>query len=157
MQTGIMNLNDPVRAYAPELTGSQWKDVKMLNLATYTSGGLTLQLPDSVTDQKSLWQYYQQWQPQLAPREMRNYSNASIELLGALAVKISQLTFEHYMTKYVFLTLKLTSTFITVPELMLPNYAWGYQDGQPVRVTLGMLVAEAYGVKSTSKDMVRYM
>lgn len=54
MQTGIMNLNDPVTEYAPELTGSQWKDVKMLHLATYTAGGLPLQLPDSVTDQKSL-------------------------------------------------------------------------------------------------------
>ncbi|MFW5387368.1 class C beta-lactamase [Yersinia sp. 2544 StPb PI] len=157
VQTGIMDLNDPVTKYAPELTGSQWKNVKMLHLATYTAGGLPLQLPDSVTDQKSLWQYYQQWQPQWAPGEMRNYSNASIGLFGALAIKRSQLTFENYMAKYVFQPLKLNHTFITVPESMLPNYAWGYQDGQPVRVTLGMLGEEAYGVKSTTKDMVRFM
>jgi beta-lactamase class C len=157
LQTGIMNLNDPVTEYAPELTGSQWKDVKMLHLATYTAGGLPLQLPDSVTDQKTLWQYYQQWQPQWAPGVMLNYSNASIGLFGALAVKRSQLTFENYMTKYVFQPLKLKQTFITVPESMQSNYAWGYQDGQPVRVTLGMLGEEAYGVKSTSQDMVRYM
>ncbi|MCW8113319.1 class C beta-lactamase [Yersinia intermedia] len=157
MQTGIMNLNDPVTEYAPELTGSQWQDVKMLHLATYTAGGLPLQLPDSVTDQKSLWQYYQQWQPQWAPGVMRNYSNASIGLFGALAVKRSQLTFEDYMKKYVFQPLKLTHTFITVPESMQSSYAWGYKDGQPVRVTLGMLGEEAYGVKTTTKDMVRYM
>ncbi|CQD42363.1 class C beta-lactamase [Yersinia mollaretii] len=157
MQTGIMNLNDPVTDYAPELTGSQWKAVKMLHLATYTAGGLPLQLPDSVTDQKSLWQYYQQWQPEWAPGEMRNYSNASIGLFGALAVKRSQLTFEEYMKKSVFQPLKLNHTFITVPESMLPNYAWGYKEGQPMRVTLGMLGEEAYGVKSTTKDMVRFM
>lgn len=157
MQTGIMNLNDPVTDYAPELTGSQWKAVKMLHLATYTAGGLPLQLPDSVTDQKSLWQYYQQWQPEWAPGEMRNYSNASIGLFGALAVKRSQLTFEEYMTKNVFQPLKLNHTFITVPESMLPNYAWGYKEGQPMRVTLGMLGEEAYGVKSTTKDMVSFM
>lgn len=157
MQTGIMNLNDPVTDYAPELTGSQWKAVKMLHLATYTAGGLPLQLPDSVTDQKSLWQYYQQWQPEWAPGEMRNYSNASIGLFGALAVKRSQLTFEEYMKKSVFQPLKLNHTFITVPESMLPNYAWGYKDGQPMRVTLGMLGEEAYGVKSTTKDMVSFM
>ncbi|CNE48334.1 beta-lactamase [Yersinia rohdei] len=157
MQTGIMNLNDPVTKYAPELTGQQWQGVKMLHLATYTAGGLPLQLPDSVTDQKSLWQYYQHWQPQWAPGVMRNYSNASIGLFGALAVKKNPLTFENYMKEYVFQPLKLTRTFITVPESMLPDYAWGYKDGQPVRVTLGMLGEEAYGVKSTAKDMVRYM
>ncbi len=157
MQTGIMNLNDPVTEYAPELTGSQWKDVKMLHLATYTAGGLPLQLPDSVTDPKLLWQYYQQWQPQWAPGVMRNYSNASIGLFGALAVKRSQLTFENYMKEYVFQPLKLDHTFITIPESMQSNYAWGYKDGLPVRVTLGMLGEEAYGVKSTSQDMVRFM
>ncbi|WP_145488105.1 class C beta-lactamase [Yersinia aleksiciae] len=157
VQTGMMNLNDPVTEYASELTGKQWKQVKMLHLATYTAGGLPLQLPDSVTDQKSLWQYYQQWQPQWAPGVMRNYSNASIGLFGALAVKKSQLTFENYMTKNVFQPLQLKHTFITVPESMQSNYAWGYKDGQPVRVTLGMLGEEAYGVKSTSQDMVRFM
>ncbi|EEQ07141.1 class C beta-lactamase [Yersinia bercovieri] len=157
VQTGMMNLNDPVTEYASELTGNQWKKVKMLHLATYTAGGLPLQLPDSVTDQKSLWQYYQQWQPQWAPGVMRNYSNASIGLFGALAVKKSQLTFENYMMKNVFQPLKLKHTFITVPESMQSNYAWGYKDGQPVRVTLGMLGEEAYGVKSTSQDMVRFM
>ncbi|WP_071822526.1 class C beta-lactamase [Xenorhabdus bovienii] len=157
MQTDILNLNDPVTAYSPELTGSQWRDVKMLHLATYTAGGLPLQLPDSVTDQKSLWQYYQQWKPLSAPGMIRNYSNASIGLFGALAVNKSQLTFETYMTKYVFLPLKLTHTFITVPESMQSDYAWGYKNGQPVRVTPGMLSAEAYGVKSTTQDMVKYM
>jgi beta-lactamase class C len=156
-QTGIMNLNDPVTKYAPELTGDQWKDVKMLHLATYTAGGLPLQLPDSVIDQTTLWQFYQQWQPQWAPGVMRNYSNASIGLFGALAVKRSQLTFENYMTQHVFHPLKLDHTFITVPEAMQSNYAWGYKDGQPVRVTLGMLGEEAYGVKSSSHDMVKFL
>lgn len=45
MQTGIMNLNDPVTEYAPELTGSQWQDVKMLHLATYTAGGYLFNCP----------------------------------------------------------------------------------------------------------------
>ncbi|MDE1479750.1 beta-lactamase [Xenorhabdus bovienii] len=157
MQTDTLNLNDPVTAYSSELTGSQWRGVKMLHLATYTAGGLPLQLPDSVTDQKSLWQYYQQWQPLWAPGMMRNYSNASIGLFGALTANKSQLTFETYMTKYVFRPLKLTHTFITVPESMQSDYAWGYKNGQPVRVTPGMLSAEAYGVKSTTQDMVKYM
>ncbi len=157
VQSGIVDLNDPATAYSPELTGPQWQGIKMLHLATYTAGGLPLQLPDSVTDQKSLWQYYQQWQPEWSPGTMRNYSNASIGLFGALAVKKSQLTFESYMEKTVFNPLKLTHTFITVPPAMQADYAWGYKNGLPVRVTPGMLDAEAYGVKSTSKDMAKFM
>jgi beta-lactamase class C len=156
-QTGIMDLNDPVSHYAPELTGPQWKGIKMLHLATYTAGGLPLQLPESVTDQKSLWQYYQQWQPTWAAGIMRNYSNASIGLFGALAVKKSGLSFEDYMEKAVFQPLHLTQTFITVPQSMQADYAWGYKNGVALRVTPGMLDAEAYGVKSTSRDMAKFM
>lgn len=156
-QTGILNLSDPATKYSSELTGDQWKNISMLNLATYTAGGLPLQIPDSVTNMKLLWQYYQQWQPQWAPGVMRNYSNASIGLFGALAVKKSNLSFEDYMTQYVFQPLKLTHTFITVPDSMLSNYAWGYKEGQPVRVTAGVLDAEAYGVKSTAQDMMTFM
>ncbi len=156
-QTGILNLSDSATKYSPELTGLQWKDISMLNLATYTAGGLPLQVPDSVTSMKLLWQYYQQWQPQWAPGVMRNYSNASIGLFGTLAVKKSNLSFEDYMTQNVFQPLKLTHTFITIPDYMQSDYAWGYKDGQPVRVTPGVLAAEAYGVKSTAQDMVKFM
>lgn len=158
VQSGILNLDDPVADYSSELTAPQWHKITMLNLATYTAGGLPLQLPDSVTDQKSLWQYYQQWQPEWAPGTMRNYSNASIGLFGALAVKNSQMAFEPYMEKHVFQPLKLSHTFITVPQAMQADYAWGYKkDGQPVRVTPGMLDAEAYGVKSSTQDMAKFM
>ncbi|CNI29946.1 beta-lactamase [Yersinia thracica] len=156
-QTGILNLSDSATKYSPELTGRQWKDISMLNLATYTAGGLPLQIPDTVTNMKLLWQYYQQWQPQWAPGVMRNYSNASIGLFGTLAVKKSNLSFEDYMAQHVFQPLKLTHTFITIPDSMQSDYAWGYKDGQPVRVTPGVLAAEAYGVKSTAQDMVKFM
>ncbi len=94
VQTNILNLNDPVAVYSRELTGKQWLNIKMLNLATYTAGGLPLQLPDSVTDRKSLWQYYQQWHPQWTPGTMRNYSNHA-KFLQACCIA-THLFFEPY-------------------------------------------------------------
>ncbi|HAI05183.1 MAG: beta-lactamase [Pantoea sp.] len=154
IRNGDIALNDPVQKYWPQLTGTQWHHIRMLHLATYTAGGLPLQLPDEVTDQASLLNYYQQWQPQAAPGTLRQYSNASIGLFGALMVKGD---YQQAMEKNVFQPLRLTRTYITVPPSMMLDYAWGYKNGQPVRVSPGMLDAEAYGVKSTARDMLTFM
>lgn len=130
IRNGDMALNDPVQKYWPQLTGEPWRQIRMLHLATYTAGGLPLQLPDEVTDQASLLNYYQHWQPQAAPGTLRQYSNASIGLFGALMVKGD---YEQAMEKNVFQPLRLTRTYITVPPSMMLDYAWGYKNGQPLR------------------------
>ncbi|QGF28809.1 class C beta-lactamase [Pantoea eucalypti] len=154
IRNGDIRLNDPVQKYWPQLTGEQWRPVRMLHLATYTAGGLPLQLPDEVTDQASLLRFYQEWQPKASPGTLRQYSNASIGLFGSLMVKGD---YEQAMTRNVFQPLRLTRTYITVPPSMMLDYAWGYKKGQPVRVSPGMLDAEAYGVKSTARDMLTFM
>lgn len=154
IRNGDIRLNDPVQKYWPQLTGEQWRPVRMLHLATYTAGGLPLQLPDEVTDQASLLRFYQEWQPKASPGTLRQYSNASIGLFGSLMVKGD---YEQAMERHVFQPLRLTRTYITVPPSMMLNYAWGYKNGQPVRVSPGMLDAEAYGVKSTARDMLTFM
>ena len=154
IRNGEIRLNDPVQKYWPQLTGEQWRPVRMLHLATYTAGGLPLQLPDEVTDQASLLSFYQNWQPTAAPGTLRQYSNASIGLFGSLMVKGD---YEQAMERHVFQPLRLTRTYITVPPSMMLNYAWGYKKDQPVRVSPGMLDAEAYGIKSTARDMLTFM
>lgn len=154
---GDIALSDPATKYWPELTGKQWKGISLLHLATYTAGGLPLQVPDEVTDQAALLQFYQHWQPQWAPGAKRLYANASIGLFGALAVKPSGMDFEEAMTTRVFQPLKLNHTWINVPVTEEKHYAWGYRDGKPVHVSPGLLDAEAYGVKTTIEDMASWV
>ncbi|QKJ67285.1 CMY2/MIR/ACT/EC family class C beta-lactamase [Deefgea piscis] len=152
-----IKLSEPVSKYGPGLSGPQWEGISLLHLATYTAGGLPLQVPEHVTDEALLQNFYQTWQPQWEPGTKRLYSNASIGLFGSLAVKPSGMSFEQAMNKRVISPLKLTNTWINVPQQKGKHYAWGYRDGKAVRVSPGMLDAEAYGVKSSIVDMARWV
>lgn len=154
---GEIALNDPASKYWPALSGKQWQGISLLHLATYTAGGLPLQVPENVTDAASLQQYYQAWQPEWAPGTRRLYANASIGLFGALAVKPSKMSFEQALTSRVLKPLNLNHTWVKIPASEQGNYAWGYRDGKAVHVSPGMLDAEAYGVKTSIMDMAGWL
>lgn len=152
-----IKLQDSASQYWPALTGKQWQGITLLQLATYTAGGLPLQVPDEVNDQASLLNFYQQWQPQWQPGAQRLYANSSIGLFGALAVKPSGMTFTDAMNQRVIQPLALKHSWLQIPATEQAAYAWGYRDGKPVRVSGGALDAEAYGIKSTIRDMARWV
>ncbi len=154
---GEIALSDPANKYWTALSGKQWEGITLLHLATYTAGGLPLQVPESVTDAAALEKYYQSWQPEWAPGTKRQYANASIGLFGALAVKPSKMDFEQALTRRVLKPLNLNHTWVTVPASEQANYAWGYRDGKAVHVSPGMLDAEAYGVKTSVVDMAGWL
>ena len=52
----------------------------------------------------------------------------------------------------------MKNSYIDVPPARMPDYAQGYKkDDAPVRVAPGVLSAEAYRVKSTAADMLRFV
>ncbi|HFO1170373.1 TPA: PDC family class C beta-lactamase [Pseudomonas aeruginosa] len=154
-----MRLDDRASQHWPALQGSRFDGISLLDLATYTAGGLPLQFPDSVQkDQAQIRDYYRQWQPTYAPGSQRRYSNPSIGLFGYLAARSLGQPFERLMEQQVFPALGLEQTHLDVPEAALAQYAQGYgKDDRPLRVGPGPLDAEAYGVKTSAADLLRFV
>lgn len=155
---GTLAFSDKASAHVPALAGSGFDAISLLDLATYTAGGLPLQFPDDVTDQDRMIRYFRHWRPVYAPGTVRLYSNPSIGLLGYAAARSMGAPFADLLERRLFPALGLTRTYLRVPPDQMGNYASGYWKGdRPIRVSPGVLDAEAYGVKTTVTDMIRFV
>lgn len=153
-----LSFSDKTAKYLPALQGTAFGNVSLLNLGTHTPGGMPLQVPDDVTNDDELTQYLRQWRPAHAPGTYRTYSNPSIGMLGAITAKAMGQDFRTLMEQRLFPALDLRNTFLDIPAAKMADYAEGYTtDGTPIRMTPGVLWQEAYGVKSTASDMVRFL
>lgn len=154
---GKISLNDHPSAYIPQLRGSAIDKATLLNLGTFTAGGLPLQFPDDVTNTGMIG-YFQQWQPFAAPDAQRRYSNPSIGLLGHIAGMALNRDFAAVLESDIFPKLGLHHSYVHIPAADMANYAWGYDKANtPIRVNPGVFDAEAYGVKSTASDMIQFV
>lgn len=155
---GRISLNDHPSTYLPQLADSAIDKASLLNLGTYTSGGLPLQFPPDVTDDAQAQTFFQQWTPEAAPSQQRQYSNPSIELLGHLTALAMNSDFTDLVQDQIFPKLGLVHSYIRVPQDQMDKYACGYNaDNEPTPVSPSVFGAEAYGVKSSATDMLRFV
>ncbi|WP_309084790.1 class C beta-lactamase [Chelativorans sp.] len=155
---GDLALSDKASKYWPALAGSSFDGISLLDLATYTAGGLPLQFPDGVSNVKQMAGYYQNWRPLYAAGTYRVYSNPSIGLFGYLAARSMGEPFDDLMEGELFPMLGLSSTYIRVPQDRMGDYAYGYsRKGKPIRMRPGVLASEAYGVKTSAADLIRFV
>jgi beta-lactamase class C len=155
---GRLSLSDSPGKYLPALRGSAIDKASLLHLGTYTAGGLPLQFPDDIQSLAEAMAFYRAFQPTAAPGAVRRYSNPSIGLMGHVAGVAMGSDFTTACEKDLFPGLGLRQTHIRVPAAAMPAYAWGYNKAeQPIRVNPGVFDAEAYGVKSTARDMLRFL
>ena len=153
---GALSLDDHPSRYMPNLRGSPIDAVSLLNLGTFTAGGLPLQLPDSVRGDAGMVAYFKRWKPASEPGTQRKYSNPSIGLLGHVAALALREKFADAVESKIFPALGLRHSYIHVPAAAMDSYAWGTDKaGKAIRVRPGMFDAEAYGVKSSAADMIR--
>lgn len=157
-ERGQLSLDDHPGAYLPQLKGSALDKASLLHLVTYSAGGLPLQVPDDVSDLGEAMRYLHDWKPEAAPGTVRRYSNPSIGLFGHIVARSMNSDFAGAAQEVLFPQLGLRHTWIHVPAAAQASYAWGYnRANQPVRVNPGVFDAEAYGVKSSAADMIRYV
>lgn len=141
----------------PELEGSAIGGASLLDLATYTAGGLPLQFPDGV-DETNFAAWYRDFETGGRTGRSRLYSNPSIGLFGHLAAKGAGGAFADLLQEQVLEPLELADTFLDVPQGRLDDYAQGYnRDDAPVRVNPGLFDDEAYGVKTTAGDLLSFV
>jgi beta-lactamase class C len=156
--TGKLLLTDDASAYLPQLRGSSFDHVTLLELGTHTSGGLPLQFPDDIRTDGDAMRYYEQWKPTHEPGTSRTYSNPSIMLLGLIAAKSMAGDFTALMKKRILAPLEMKHTYLDVPAQQMGNYAQGYTNSDaPIRMTQGPLFAEAYGVRTTAGDLLHFV
>jgi beta-lactamase class C len=156
--TGKLSLSDKASQILPALRGSAFDHISVLQLGTYSAGGLPLQFPAEYDSADKMLGYYKQWKPLYAPGSHRLYSNPSLGLFGYLAAHSMGQPFDELMEKTLLPKLGLKHTYVQVPQDQMALYAQGYnKDGKPVRVTPGALDSEAYGVKTSAADLLAYV
>ena len=157
-RTGAISLSDTVGMHLSSLRTTPIGDVSLLNLGTYTAGGLPLQFPDEISTERDVMEYFKTWNPSFERGQQRLYSNPSIGLLGYIAAASLGLSFTNAVEEIVLSPLKMNNTFYFVPSNKLQTYALGYtRDNRPTRVKPGVFDSEAYGAKTTSEDLISFI
>ncbi|NTA38442.1 class C beta-lactamase [Agrobacterium salinitolerans] len=155
---GQLSLSSKVENYLPSMKGKPFGDVTLMQLGTHTAGGFPLQVPDNVKTEQQLLAYLKAWKPSYKPGTHRTYANPSIGMLGYITAKAMGQSFDDAMKDTLFPALGLKNTFTVVPEAKMADYAQGYKrTGEPARMTPAVLSSEAYGVRSTAADMIRFV
>ncbi|WP_433783405.1 class C beta-lactamase [Pseudomonas frederiksbergensis] len=156
--SGKLTLSDNASQVLPALHGSAFDNISVLQLGTYTAGGLPLQFPSEADRQEKMLGYFKQWKPTYAAGTHRQYSNPSLGLFGYLAAQSMGVPFDELMAKTLLPKLGLKHSYLKVPQDQMALYAQGYsKDDKPVRVEPGALDSEAYGVKTSAADLLRYV
>lgn len=156
--SGKLSLSDKASQVLPALRGTAFDHISVLQLGTYTAGGLPLQFPDTADSADKMLGYFKQWQPTYAAGTYRQYSNPSLGLFGYLAAQSMGQSFDELMENTLLPKLGLKHTYLNVPQAQMNLYAQGYnKDDKPVRVGPGALDAEAYGVKTSASDLTGYV
>jgi beta-lactamase class D len=155
---GKLAMTDPVSRHLPYLRGSKFDKINLIHLGTNTVGDFPMQVPQDIKTYDQLMDYYKNWKPGHAAGTHRTYSNLGIGLLSLATAASLGVPYVDAVEKTLFPALGMAHSYIKVPAGQMAQYAQGYDSkGVPVRVNPGVLADEAYGVKSNTRDLIRFL
>lgn len=154
---GQLSLTKTVSTYLPELRNTPFGNVTLIGLATHTAGGFPLQVPDEVQNNEQLMAYLKAWQPTYPQGTQRSYANPSIGMLGVIAAKRMNMPYTEAMQDHLLPALGMKSSYLQIPDSEMHRYAQGYnKEDAPVRLGAGVLADEAYGLKTSARDLIHF-
>lgn len=170
---GKMQITDPAQNYLPEMVTihnfTSTEHIKLMHLVTHTSGlprlpaNFTAKISNTDDPYKNytsddLNTYINNYILEREPGTRYEYSNLGFGLLGGLLTKASGLTYENMLKQYITDSLGMTSTGISLKGDMTKNIAKGYSEkGEPRGLWSAGIFEGAVGIKSTIKDMMKYL
>ena len=155
---GKLDLQAPARRYQPALAGTPLGEASVLEFGAYSADCLPLQFPDAVQTPEQTLAFFRNWKPRTGHGTQRCYSNPSLGLFGDLAARAQHQPFATVMTQHLLPQMGLFHTYLQVPQTAQALYAQGYDaQNHPVRVNPGPYADEAYGIKTSASDLLRYV
>ncbi|MGY4527190.1 class C beta-lactamase [Pseudomonas sp. TE21394] len=155
---GALDLAAPAKRYHPALAGAPIGEARVLDLGAYSADCLPLQFPDAVQTPQQVVDFFRHWQPRAEAGVQRCYSNPSLGLFGDLAARARHQPFATLMSEGLLAKMGLQNTYLQVPADAQGLYAQGYDaNDRPVRVGPGPYADEAYGIKTSASDLLRYV
>ena len=163
-QQGTMHIGDPLARYAPpgfRVPNFNGQPIQLAHLAEHTSGLPRLvPNPPSPMEPEQLWRFTGNYQLPRAPGEQFLYSNLGFALLARAMVRRSNATEDQLYSRIISGPLGLHDTSIEMTGAQRARLAQGFlRNGQPApEFGPGFpAMAGAGAVRSTLKDMVRYL
>jgi beta-lactamase class C len=156
-ERGLLNFKSLAAHYLCSDACVLGADLTLMDLATHHSSGLPLNAPDDISDVNSAVNWLKGWRP---PQPgTRSYSNVSIGMLGYITGKAMGGDYADAAQTVLFPAFGLNNTWIQVPQKQMEQYAFGYdkETNEPIRLGSAVFDAEAYGLKSSARDMLKVL
>lgn len=177
-QDGMLNINDPVEKYLPEIKFlvdyDKYPPITIKQLATHTSG---LDRESRSRDENVRFGKIDEWENNLVkaisetsfrskPNERFGYSNIGFAILGLTLSKVADKPYIELIQEKIFTPLEMNTTYFEVPENQQQNLAKGMAGGPTAELDyerpkneqkqVGYRIPNG-GIYSTPSDMAKFM